>query len=419
MSYWLHKAMSGLTTDKNANVMLFIQETLNKTQQMFKYTNLPTTIPQNKLETILQTTGRALIAEHDGHLYAFECTNGGKEDVYHDPTTYIVTNSALGIQHEYKVGIESVLMRNVEDMTPLIYKIAAYAAMQTEANITMRSALIMARSPFALEATDEAAYQAAKIFLEQIEDGALGVIETDPVLTESSLVSHQMVMPGSKMTDIIELAQYLKSEFWSDLGINLNENMKREYVNTHELTMNHEATKPLVDNMLACRQRAVNEINALYGLDITVELTSAWAGRTEMEEQMYEESEGSSTPEEVVSDTGGEEETSEEENNEEVTIKEDLEDNEVEAELENPLTADDVADTHRLLDGDEAITDELEVIENESTGMESERVETEEAHNQEEESETDEGSDSDEDNESASSDSDEQEEREVAEDEED
>ena len=40
--------------------------------------------------------------------------------------------------------------------------------------------------------------------------------------------------------------------------------------------MNDDALMPLIDQMLACRKEACEKINKLFGLNIDVELNSAW-----------------------------------------------------------------------------------------------------------------------------------------------
>ena len=45
--------------------------------------------------------------------------------------------------------------------------------------------------------------------------------------------------------------------------------------------MNTDSLLPLVDDMLTCRQRALDEVNALFYTDISVSLSSAWEDNQE------------------------------------------------------------------------------------------------------------------------------------------
>ena len=75
-----------------------------------------------------------------------------------------------------------------------------------------------------------------------------------------------------------------------ELCVNANYNMKSQYVNEGEMTMNDDALLPLIDQMLECRKMACEEINKLFGLNISVELNSSWKKiRKEIEIQIKEE----------------------------------------------------------------------------------------------------------------------------------
>ena len=346
--FYLADAMMHLNTNKSAAALLKLKETMNKTQEMFKYTGLPTTIPEEELEILLQQTGSAFIMPHEDHLYAFRCSGDGDVDVYGRPTKYTVDNQALGIRGSFANGIDGVHIKNVTDQTPLSYKAAAYSAIYAESMVTLVNMMITARTPWLLSAGDEDSRESAELFIQSLIDGDLSVIETDSLFSEDSVKVHSLASGGKSVTEIVELVQYLKSDFYSDIGININENMKREYVSSDELAMNEGATKPLVDNMLSCRQRALDEVNALYNLDIKVELKSAWDGHKEL------------LQDEVV-----EEDTTEVVEESEEVIETHSHAAEVEETLEGDLTSAEVKDTYRLLDGEDALTGELEEVDHE------------------------------------------------------
>ena len=75
---------------------------------------------------------------------------------------------------------------------------------------------------------------------------------------------------------MIEYHQYLKAGLYNDIGLNSNYNMKREAIMSNETKLNDDALHPLIDTMLACRKEAAEEINRLFGTEITVEFNSAW-----------------------------------------------------------------------------------------------------------------------------------------------
>ena len=111
--------------------------------------------------------------------------------------------------------------------------------------------------------------------------------------------------------------------------------------------MNEDALFPLIDDMLEQRQAGVEAINAMFGTNITVELSSIWETKQEEQELALESMENATDVEETAEETKPDEliepeteETdatvSEESSGEEVT-----EDNESEEETEKDKEEDD------------------------------------------------------------------------------
>ena len=57
--------------------------------------------------------------------------------------------------------------------------------------------------------------------------------------------------------------------------------MKREYLSEEELRASSDVLMPLIDDMLRCREDAVEVINRIYGTSITVQKNSAWENKQE------------------------------------------------------------------------------------------------------------------------------------------
>ena len=73
-------------TNKKKSVGIYIAYMLARTQQMFKWNNLPDTIPQRHLELFLQKHGNVCITKVNDKLYAFTGGMGGEPDPYYMPT---------------------------------------------------------------------------------------------------------------------------------------------------------------------------------------------------------------------------------------------------------------------------------------------------------------------------------------------
>ena len=60
------------------------------------------------------------------------------------------------------------------------------------------------------------------------------------------------------------------------IPINANYNMKRERLNTQEVSASTDVLIPFVDSMLQCRVEGVKQVNEMFGTNITVSLGSVW-----------------------------------------------------------------------------------------------------------------------------------------------
>jgi len=275
--------------NKEENVNNFIRYMLVRTLQMFKYKGLPETIPQKELEQLLQVQGYAFITEHEGEIYAFSGGLGGKPGVYGEPTEIVIANPALNFNKTLNIERDGVLINNDDMRQGLIPLISRYTTILNENEITMILSTINKRVNNLISVSDDNTADSAKKYLDGLEAGKIGYIMENR-LYDSLKAKTISETNSTRLVDLIELQQYIKASLYNELGLNSNFNMKRERLIKPEVEMNTSSIYPLVDNMLHCRQEAVEKINAMFGTSITVEFSSSWAKREEPEE--LEEPEG-------------------------------------------------------------------------------------------------------------------------------
>lgn len=290
--------------NKSANIDCSILYMLNRTQAMFTYNNLPDTIPGRMLETYLQTNGNVCIAfvsenelktnpnKPDPGLYAFTGGMGGFPDAYYQPTTYIVSNPFLNLSKEYKIDSDCVVIRNDSFYMGLIPLFKKYATAKVENELSLFVAMINSRIPTLIASGNDDTKKSAELFLKRVTDGDVGVIADSDFLGQ--LQAYPYGTTGSHtITDLIELEQYIKAAWFNALGLNANYNMKRESINSAESQLNNDALLPLVDDMLSNRRDGIAKVNAMFGTNITVDLSSSWEdNQQEITLQHTEMSEG-------------------------------------------------------------------------------------------------------------------------------
>ena len=267
----------------------YCKYTFTRTQSMFTYEGLPDTIPVQWLESYLQRNGSCCIAEHEGKLYALLGNAGGEPDEYYQPTIYTVANPALNLSKSYKIGEDCVYCKNDYDAIGLVPLVSRYCGLMTENLLTVRISDINMRMMNLLSAPDDNTLQSTKQYLKDLEDGKLGVVGETPFFEGLKLQS-KGVGNGDYMIQFIELQQYLKGSMYNELGINANFNMKREALSGQELSLNDDALMPLIDDMLKQRRAMCDELNQMFGLNVSVDYGSSWHSNV-VEKQLISEEE--------------------------------------------------------------------------------------------------------------------------------
>lgn len=275
----------------NKGVMLqsYVRYFLARLQSMFKYENLPDTIPQKWLENYLLCNGNcAIIRAENGGIYAVTGGLGGECDEYYVPKIYTVANPHLKTKMSYTRDVDCVVLFNdvyAQGLLPMLHK---YCMQLVENDITLNIADILARASIIMSASDDKTKASAELFIKRLLEGNLSVI-SEKSFAECSLHVEFFKEVSETLTHLIEYHQYLKASLYNDLGLNSNYNMKREAINSNESQLNDDMLHPLIDDMLRCRKEGIEKVNKMFGLNISVEFDSAWMAN-EIEEQVIVDS---------------------------------------------------------------------------------------------------------------------------------
>lgn len=267
----------------------YIKYYLARCQSMFKYDGLPDTIPAKWLEHYLLANGQCVFIKNGEDLIVTTGGMGGDPDIYYIPTKYIVSNPYVKeeARKTYTIGEDCVLIRNDTYSQGLIPLLTRYCSQLTENDLTMQTADILSRAMLTITATDTQSKESVEKWLCDLRKGKLSAIGELP-----SMVGNQdrsvNITPfrevSNTITNLIEYHQYLKASLYNELGLNANYNMKRESINSNESQLNDDMLHPLIDDMLARRREALEEVNKMFGTNISVDFNGAWLTNEKEEE---------------------------------------------------------------------------------------------------------------------------------------
>lgn len=278
--------------------------------EMFRYKNLPNSIPYRTLELFLQTGGVVGWTDKpDGVLRVFFGGLGGEPDEYYRPTIFTLANPALKYSAELKIiwdeGQDGDLVVMLNDglrkgLIPLHRK---FASQIVENELSLKVSCINSRMPFLLSADDERTRKSAEEYLQNIADGKLGVVNNSAFL--DGIKEHQLGNQTHMVfNQLVEHNQYIRSTWFAQLGLNSMFNMKKEAISDAEKQMSEDELLPLIDNMLDERKRALEIINEKFGTNIDVEFNSSWMDNIEELDLNHKVLEAEANGESDTSDNG-------------------------------------------------------------------------------------------------------------------
>lgn len=288
--------------DKKKSIFNYVMLMFDRTNQMFEYDALPDTIPAYMLELYLQLNGHVGLTEVNGKLYALPGGLGGAPDPYYRPTLYVVANPGLGysasldiLNHLPPFGKQDsqgkcVVMRNDTNMRGLFYLFSRYATELAENDVSIRSAQINARQQTFIAASTDKQAASAQAYLDGLEKGKLAAVGAQAFL-EGIEVMNVSTQASNSIIQLIELQQYLKASWYNEIGLNANFNMKREYLSEEEIRASTDVLLPLIDDMLRCREEAIDLVNQTYGTNIIVRKNSSWENKQDELDTAQEQSE--------------------------------------------------------------------------------------------------------------------------------
>lgn len=261
--------------NKRRNIRHLNKYMLAKTISMFEYEGLPETIPYEELEKIIQIHGHAFITEVNGKLYALWGNLGGESDAYGNPQDIAVTNTFLKLSKTYKIATDGVLIRNDDMLIGLLPLYEKANTFLVENDINMMMWGYNSRAQKLISAPDDKTKESAEQYLKKIVDGDLSVVGEN-ALFDGVEIHNSANTGGVTAQQMVEFQQYIKATMYNEVGISANFNMKRERLVSNEVEQTEDSLFPFVYNMMKCRIKGVEALNAKYNLAVNVDFGSIW-----------------------------------------------------------------------------------------------------------------------------------------------
>lgn len=256
-----------------------IEAHLLRLMQMFKWRNLPDTITQRFLESVLLTRGHIGFINVDDKYYVSWGSLGGIPNAEYMPSDYIISNPFLNLKSyvfkRFGDDANVVVIPNNSAYSSVLDLISLRAEFLTEISLTKLCILINYRNPDLLVAATDNQKKDIDDYIQDLLDGRIKSVADKNLLKDSKILSSQSGVRGL-MTQILEAEQYEKAAMFNDFGLQMNYNMKRESITSSEAQLGEGALLPYSDDMMDMRKQACKDINNMFGLNLDVDFGSAW-----------------------------------------------------------------------------------------------------------------------------------------------
>ena len=261
-------------TDKEKSLYDFFNQTLNKSLRMFSYTDLP--VPAIEFERQLQENGYTVIFKYQDKIYCNSGSLTGQEkSPYGEPTKAIINIPALNLSKAFDLETEAVLVKNDFLQVGLKPLILSKGTQIIENRLSMYLKNVLGRAPFTITANSDKSIVSAQAFINKLVSGDLAVIAEDSFLKDVDVNSLNQTGQAT-IQDLINYQTYLYGNLYSELGLPGLTNEKQERMISSEIESQQATIRPLVDNMLECREQGIEQMNKLFNGNTSVELDSVW-----------------------------------------------------------------------------------------------------------------------------------------------
>lgn len=324
--------------DVESNFRTYFKLLTNKAMSLFKLSgteDLEAFDERYFMEQLI-LRGKVCVAQFNNKLYALNGNWGGEPNAYYEPTQWIVANPILGSK-TFKVlnkdgskdtsGLDGIVIALTDfdflsdnlngGLYPLIYK---YSGLLADNDVSLNIAQINGRLNVVLTADSENIANQAEKVLKDLYNGKPYRVLYQDLMDKIQVNPVAAAGTNNTIMSLIEAKAHLLQDFYSEIGIASNGNLKRERVNTAETELMTGCLDISIWNILKNLREGLDRVNELFGTSISVELNDEvfYAGSAnatlgeeentieEPEENPIEEDTGSAA---VDNENGGEETT--------------------------------------------------------------------------------------------------------------
>ena len=288
-------------TNTSDNFFSYYIELLNKAINVFEWKNVPENIDTDTLETMLFRCGDVAFFKYNDTFYISHGNSSGEITYNFTPEKYLVSNPYIekGKNFNLSPDIESVIIYNTPADKYITLKSSFNEIIKRTAGIlsdnlsSLNCLQINTRVQTIVTADNSNVAKSAEMKLKDLYDGKPYSVITSNLASNIN-IDDKSNTNSKNISDLIDLNNYEYAQYLHALGIESNENNKKSRMIVDELKDNNYECLHNLHILLDSRKKAVEKINRLFNLDISVDIKPHLKEKEEKEEKddEYSESQG-------------------------------------------------------------------------------------------------------------------------------
>lgn len=249
---------------------------LNICLDIFKYDNLPSSLPAREIESNLILTGHCFIFPYKTNLVTAVTSIYGY-DKYYNPTDATYAQVVMGSRSNIKINDYAIIYNNslkdnilnVHADSSLVTFIQRYACLLADIESTIDIYMINMRMVSMPTATNDQSVSALRKFLNKIRLGQREVIADTPIIESFRNTQIASNNTSDTLTDLLQCRDKILEMFYRDIGVRFRNN-KRGNMTVEEVESDTQVLLISLDDMLEERKRGIEDVNNKYGTNISV-----------------------------------------------------------------------------------------------------------------------------------------------------
>ena len=279
-------------TNTTDNFFSYYIELLNKAINVFEWKNVPDNIDTDTLETILFRCGDVAFFKYNDTFYISHGNQSGEMTYNFTPEKYLVSNPYIekGKNFNLSPDIDSVVIYNTPADKYIYLKSSFNEIIKRTAGIlsdnlsSLNCLQINTRVQTIVTADNSNVAKSAEMKLKDLYDGKPYSVITSNLASNIN-IDDKSNANSKNIADLIDLNNYEYAQYLHALGIESNENNKKSRMVVDELKDNNYECLHNLHILLDSRKKAVEKINRLFNLNISVDIKSHLKEKEEKEEK--------------------------------------------------------------------------------------------------------------------------------------